>query len=95
MRLGNLHIRPDVAATAVLTTRGPYGLIRHPMYAALLLVGLGWLFDTFSGVRLALLLALLVNLVVKLSYEEQLLSAKLDGYAAYKASTWRLMPWVY
>ncbi|MEM6645420.1 MAG: methyltransferase [Bacteroidota bacterium] len=95
MRLGNLHIYPDVAAAAALTTRGPYRLIRHPMYAALLLVGLGWLVDAFSLVRLALLVVLLVNLVAKLRYEERLLADQLEGYLAYQTGTWRLIPWVY
>jgi len=95
MRIGNLHIRPDVADSARLTTRGPYRLIRHPMYVALLLVGLGWLADAFSIVRLALFLTLLINLVVKLRYEEQLLTVQMDGYTAYQSGTWRLVPWVY
>ncbi|GAB5517972.1 MAG: isoprenylcysteine carboxylmethyltransferase family protein [Rhodothermales bacterium] len=95
MRLGNLHIRPDVAASATLTTRGPYRLIRHPMYAALLLVGLGWLVDAFSLLRLALFLVLLCNLLIKLHYEESLLTAQLEGYTAYRVDTWRLIPWLY
>ncbi|MEM1095363.1 MAG: isoprenylcysteine carboxylmethyltransferase family protein [Bacteroidota bacterium] len=95
MRIGNLHIRPDVADGALLTTRGPYQLLRHPMYAALLLVGLGWLADAFSVLRLVLFVTLLVNLVVKLRYEEALLTDGLAGYAAYRGRTWRLIPWVY
>ena len=40
-RPGNFNIRPQPRAGAVFVHRGPYRWVRHPMYSALLLVGLG------------------------------------------------------
>lgn len=40
-RPGNFNIRPVPRAGGQLIDRGPYRWIRHPMYSALLLAGLG------------------------------------------------------
>lgn len=40
-RPGNFNIRPEPHASGQLVQAGPYRRIRHPMYSAVLLVGLG------------------------------------------------------
>jgi len=40
-RPGNFNIRPEPYASGQLVQAGPYRRIRHPMYSAVLLVGLG------------------------------------------------------
>jgi protein-S-isoprenylcysteine O-methyltransferase Ste14 len=95
IRLPNLHILPDVRHNASLVQSGPYRLIRHPMYSALLLFTAAVVLDTFSWLRLVLWLALLVNLVLKLHYEEQLLRAHHPTYVSYQGQTKRLIPWIY
>lgn len=95
MRLGNFNIVPDIKPASRLVRRGPYGWIRHPMYTALLVVALALVLDAFSGLRLLLWVILLVDLLVKLHYEEELLTAHFADYAAYRQQTKRLLPWVY
>jgi len=75
--------------------RGPYRFIRHPMYAALLLVGAALTLDQPSPMRLAALAVLLAVILVKLHYEERLLGAAFPEYARYKQETSRLIPFVY
>jgi len=95
MGIGNFNVTPDVKPRARLVTSGPYRLIRHPMYTALLAGALALVLDAFSPLRLAIWLVLLIDLVVKLNYEERLLSLNLEGYSAHMQRTKRLIPFLY
>jgi protein-S-isoprenylcysteine O-methyltransferase Ste14 len=94
-RVGNFNITPTVRSGAELITRGPYRFIRHPMYASLLLVCLALVADAPAWWRWALWLVLAADLVVKLRYEERLLTGHFPGYAEYRRQTKRLVPFVY
>lgn len=95
MGIDNFNVTPDVKQRARLVTSGPYRYIRHPMYSALLVGGLALVLDTFSPERMVLWLVLLVDLLIKLNYEEQLLSRDLEGYSAHMQRTKRLIPFLY
>ncbi len=95
MGIGNFNITPDVKRNGRLVTAGPYALIRHPMYTALLLTTLPLIVNSFSLFRLGLWLLLLIDLVLKLKYEEGLLRQALPGYGAYMERSYRLIPFVY
>ena len=95
MGIDNLNVTPDVKHRARLVTNGPYRYIRHPMYSALLVGALALVLDAFSPVRLSLWLFLLVDLLIKLSYEERLLSRDLEGYSTHMRRTRRLLPFIF
>ncbi len=95
MRIGNFNVTPTVMAGAKLVEGGPYRFIRHPMYAALLLVTLPLVLDSFSLLRLSIWIVLLVDLVLKLRHEEQLLASEVDGYSAYMSRTKKLLPLIF
>lgn len=94
-RFLNFNITPDVKVEGFLVQTGPYRFIRHPMYASLILIGIALVANDFSWLRLGILLVLVVDLVVKLSYEERLLTAHYPMYAAYTQETKRLIPFIY
>jgi protein-S-isoprenylcysteine O-methyltransferase Ste14 len=93
MRLGHFNIRPTIKSGALLITHGPYRYIRHPMYASLLLAGLGLLLITFSWLRLVIFFALWLVLYGKLRIEEKLLADHFPDYASYKKRTRMMFPW--
>jgi len=95
MQKSKLRISPIPSARATLITDGPYKYIRHPMYASILLASFGLLILNFSWVRLCFACALAFVLIVKLEWEEKMLSNKFINYPEYKKRTKRLLPLVY
>ena len=95
MRIGNFNIAPDPLARSELVTTGPYRLIRHPMYLALLLTTLPLVINDFDLFRIIVWLVLLINLLLKLNYEENLLVTNLVGYDQYMRKSARLIPFLY
>lgn len=95
MRIGNFNITPDPLNNSRLVTSGPYHLIRHPMYLAILLTTLPLIVYSFNPFRLTIWLILFMDLLLKLNYEESLLAVKLVGYDSYIERSYRLVPYIY
>ena len=95
MGIGNFNITPDPLQSSRLITRGPYRWIRHPMYLALLVTTLPLIVANFSEARLLVWGILLIDLVLKLNYEETLLAENLTGYLEYQQKSSRLVPRLY
>jgi protein-S-isoprenylcysteine O-methyltransferase Ste14 len=95
MKPGYFNIIPDPRSTSVLVRSGPYRLIRHPMYLALLITTLPLVLDLFSIFRLFVWFVLLINLMLKIDYEEKLLVAEVKGYEHYLGTSHRLIPFIY
>lgn len=95
MQKSKLRILPEPSLHATLITNGPYRFIRHPMYTAILSGSIGLLTHQFTWIRLAIVIALAIVLLVKLFWEEQLLSRKFEAYEQYTKSTYRLIPFIF
>jgi protein-S-isoprenylcysteine O-methyltransferase Ste14 len=79
-----------------LVTSGLYGIIRHPSYLGLFVLMLGWGLAFRSGVGVVLAVLSLAVLLARIQAEERLLSETFGAeYDAYRARTWRLIPYVY
>lgn len=95
MRKSKLNIAPNVRKDAILISSGPYSIVRNPMYLALLFFFLPTLWGNHSFLNTTILIIFIANLIVKLLYEEKLLTAEFELYSEYKEKTWRLIPFVF
>ncbi|MHB9033084.1 MAG: methyltransferase family protein [Anaerolineae bacterium] len=86
-----------VTADQPLVQRGPYRVIRHPGYAAYILMALGISIGYASFVGLGVILfVLLPGVVYRVRVEERLLEAHFgDDYRRYQARTSRMIPGVW
>ena len=95
MGIGNMNISPLVKQGAVLVTRGPYRLIRHPMYLTVLLVIWPLIIDHFSLLRITAGFVLTTDLIIKMLFEEGLLRKQFQEYQSYMRNTKRLIPFIF
>jgi protein-S-isoprenylcysteine O-methyltransferase Ste14 len=95
MRPGHFNVTPEPHPSAEHVVRGPYRLVRHPMYVGLLLVAVAWVWDCPTALRMLLCVALAVVLDRKARIEERLLAARFASYAEYSRRTARFVPWLY
>ena len=85
-----------VEAGQKLVDTGLYGLVRHPMYAATLLLFLSM--PLILGSIPAFIVMLLYPFIIarRIQNEEEVLLRDLPGYAAYRQKVrWRLIPYVW
>lgn len=93
-RPGNFNIRPEPKEGGVLVTAGPYRWIRHPMYLAVL-VTMAAFVAAGDAAQALLWLLLAAVLVAKAVREERGLVLVHPGYAAYRARTRAILPFVF
>ncbi|MBS1495193.1 MAG: isoprenylcysteine carboxylmethyltransferase family protein [Bacteroidetes bacterium] len=91
----NFSVLPVPAKSAVLVTSGPYKYVRHPIYTVVILLGLIWITTRFTVVNISVLAALIIIFIVKLNYEEKLLSEKFVEYKNYMKNSKKLIPFIY
>ena len=91
----NLSPLPHPKDGAVLVEGGVYGVVRHPIYAGLILWSFGWGLLANSFLTLALAAALLVLLDFKARREEAALALRFPGYADYRRRVRKFVPFIY
>ena len=92
---GNFNIRPDIKENGILINYGIYKYIRHPMYSSVLvsMFGVSVLYaNIYVGI---LYLILLINMLIKMFYEESLWYFRDKSYIEYAKSTYRLIPYIF
>jgi len=95
MRLGNFNIVPTPVDEGTMVSRGPYKLIRHPMYSSIFIFALALLAGEFDYYKLFISLVLVAGLVTKMFYEENLLCKHYPEYKEYMKKTKRVIPFIW
>lgn len=75
-------------------SNGPYRFIRHPMYAASLLLIWSSVLGHLSTVTMIVGLIVTLNIFYRISVEEQHLREHFPGYAEYARKTKRILPYL-
>lgn len=82
---------PTPVSNGKLITTGAFGISRHPIYTALIFLGLGYTLYSASLFKLLVILLLLTLFYFKSQYEESLLTQKFPEYSEYKKKTRRFI----
>jgi protein-S-isoprenylcysteine O-methyltransferase Ste14 len=84
-----------VAANRGIVTRGPYRLVRHPIYSCYLLTQAGYLLEDPTTRNSVVIFGTIFFQLVRIRTEEQCLEQD-AGYVAYRSRVrWRLIPYLY
>ena len=84
-----------IAQARQIAERGPYRLVRHPLYLGEMVSLLGLAVAAGSSAAFAAWAAFVAMQVYRARREEQVLLAALPGYQAYRARTAALVPGVF
>lgn len=90
----NITPLPYPKQHATLIEKGPYALVRHPMYAGGIALAFGWGLFVHGWLTLAYAAILLVFLDVKSGREERWLVDKFPDYPAYQRRVRKLIPFI-
>jgi protein-S-isoprenylcysteine O-methyltransferase Ste14 len=91
----NLTPFPKPSNDIQLVQHGIYGLIRHPLYAAVFCAAAGWSLAWQSWPALAVSSVLAIFFDAKARHEECLLRQQFPDYADYERRVRRVIPWIY
>lgn len=86
----------EVSTDQKVVTTGPYGIVRHPMYAGAFLLLIFTGLALASWVAVPFVIPLIAVIVLRLLDEEKFLQANLSGYRLYLEKVrYRLIPYVW
>jgi protein-S-isoprenylcysteine O-methyltransferase Ste14 len=86
----------EIQAGQTVISSGPYAVVRHPMYAAQLVLFPAWMLALGSWWGAALVVWIVLPLVLRIRNEEDVLRQDLPGYAEYCGRIhYRLIPGIW
>ena len=90
----SFHATADPLERAPLVTRGPYRLVRHPIYASLWWFVWAGVADHLTLFNAACAVVVAAGLLLRMLLEERLLTERFQEYREYSQRTRRIIPFV-
>jgi protein-S-isoprenylcysteine O-methyltransferase Ste14 len=91
----DLSIFPHPVEQARLVDSGPYRLVRHPVYFAVILGALGLALALLSTAAAIVALVFIPFFMAKTGFEEDRLVEQVAGYRDYRSAIpYRIIPWL-
>ena len=91
-KIGNFGIYPEPKEEATMVTSGPYEIVRHPRYLALIVMMVGAAVYNNGLSNYAGMVLVVVSVVLKAIKEERILTDHFEGYAEYRQRTKMIIP---
>ena len=86
------QVAPEPKPGSQLVSRGIYKYLRHPIYTGIVFTVVGLCLKKPTWPMAAMSLVVIAFLMVKVRYEERLLTAVYPDYPEYRKRTWGLLP---
>lgn len=91
----DLSIFPHPVEEAQLVDSGPYRLVRHPVYFAVIVGALGLALAFLNTAAAVVALVFIPFFMAKTGFEEDRLVERVAGYREYRSAIpYRIIPWV-
>ena len=91
-----LSRRIEVMEGQKVVSTGLYGIVRHPMYTATILMFLAMPLVMGSWWAFLVMVPYVIAIVTRIKDEETLLTKELEGYLEYKEKVrWKLIPYIW
>jgi len=92
---GIVSVFPAPPEGGVLVVSGPYRLVRHPIYFAVIAGTLGVALAALRPAAVVMALALVPFFMAKSGHEEEMLMARFPEYRRYRSTVpHRIIPWL-
>ncbi len=91
----NRHAHVNLPKGAFFVNKGPYEIIRHPIYAGFILIMNGFVQGFFTLPRAFALLIILAVILAKIIKEEYVVEHHVKEYKEYKKKTQKLIPYIF
>jgi protein-S-isoprenylcysteine O-methyltransferase Ste14 len=95
IKVNKHHHHAHLAKGVIFMDRGPYEIIRHPIYAGLLLFLMATLQTNFTLIKACLYVVIVVVILARIVKEESYLDHHVKEYRPYKAKTHKLIPYLF
>lgn len=94
-KIGNFDLTLKPGNKKRLVAKGPYKLVRHPLYTALLMLTLTLVIGYADTLRIFFWLVQLAATVLKIRTDEVLLSKYYGDFSLYRQRTYKLIPFIF